>query len=134
MIHGSDFFYLLGLFIYNLNRTPNPNPSMLLTLKKIPRISTKNYQLLIIVNFFKFLNPEEKFQPSCIEIWLPRFRHGRCVAIRLWNRFCEKPYSWISCIILRYYPWIYFYTHFWNPNLWKKFFDTKKFIFEGWFS
>ena len=28
-------------------------------------------------------------------------------------------------MILRYYTVSYFYTHFWNENLWKKFFDKK---------
>ena len=35
---------------------------------------------------------------------LPRRRHGRWAAIRLWNRFCEKPYFWIDCRIFRYHP------------------------------
>ena len=60
-----------------------------------------------------------------------RWRHGRCAARRLLNRFCEKPYFWISCMIFRYYPLTHFHTHFWNQNLWKKFLDTKKFHFRS---
>ena len=60
---------------------------------------------------------------------LTRCRHGRCAAIRLWNRFYEKPYFWISCKIFPYYPWIHFYIHFWNQNSWKKFLDAKKISF-----
>ena len=48
------------------------------------------------------------------------------VAIGLWNRFCEKPYFWISYMILRFYPWIYFNSHFWNKKSCQKFLGTKK--------
>ena len=40
-----------------------------------------------------------------------------------------RTYFWSSNMVLRYYPEIHFYTHFWNSNSEKKLLDTKKFHF-----
>ena len=43
-----------------------------------------------------------------------------------WNRFCEKPYFWISCIIFRHYPLVRFTAIFEIENHVKNSLTPKK--------
>ena len=86
------------------------------------------------INLFWFLYDENFLSSArlifCSDPWfkLPRCRPGRCVAIRLWNRFCEIPYFWITCMIFVYRIILKFILApiFAIKISWKTFLDTKK--------